>query len=810
MPFPALVWLIGAQIALWFIGRALLPRPDKPQPSGLSDFRFPTVDPTRPLAAIFGTVKLAPSVSWFGDLGTFGFQINGQDAGFYYYLSLDLAVCQGPVDELLDLRFGDKSPGLTLLSHEAGYDRYHLNNPNLFGGNRQGGGIDGYLDVYYGVAHPAISAYLQEWASPDYPGNPHTCHLVMHGNPDPNFTGAYVGTSAYLPEITATVLCCPNSLGIAGGKHRWPLVGPSDPGYDSNPACILYELLVNPIWAAGIPSALIDPASFLAAGETLYSEKLGMSFALESAQEAVDYAAEILRTIDGDIYEDPETGLVTLRLLRDDYDHDALPLLDPSSVDEVELTPGGWDETSNVARISYISRLENFASRVAQWINSANVAKRGARVPVSIDFKGLSNAWAASLVAGRTLRKVSSQPNKFRITVNRLAWNLPPGAPFKLTWPPLGFEQAVCRVVIPRSGTLEDGRITLEAVRDAFDVSGAAYARPDPNEWNDPASPAIPAAAEQLIEAPYQLVNGPDRYALALAARDSSTLQGFEIWSDPAGGTDYAESGTAAGFHPTGLLVAAYPAETDAYDHTGFELESMLDLARLESCTDDELMHGVNLALIDEEIVAWRSISSWVTQTITYVYRGVFDTVPAAHALGARVWFFSAGPEARVNPSAPYLSDLTIAAKLRPYTLRSLLPLSQAARLTVVLASRALKPLPPGRVRLNNLAWPTSLSGDIELTWTHRHRVIQATAGMVVSQDAEDQATAPEGNYTIQVRVNTVLKRTVSELTGKSWTWTAAMQATDGATTGSAIAIRLIPVNGSLSGTYQQREFLIS
>jgi hypothetical protein len=147
-----------------------------------------------------------------------------------------------------------------------------------------------------------------------------------------------------------------------------------------------------------------------------------------------------------------------------------------------------------------------------------------------------------------------------------------------------------------------------------------------------------------------------------------------------------------------------------------------------------------------------------------------------------------------------------------PYTMRSLFDIAAATRLTVTTASRALKPLPPGKVRLNSTAWPTSLVAgvDVVVTWAHRHRLDQAAAGLIVSQDADDQAAAPEGNYTIEVRVGGTLKRTVTAITGTTWTWTAAMQTTDGGTTGAAVTIRLIPVNGALSGNSQLRGFALS
>jgi hypothetical protein len=172
----------------------------------------------------------------------------------------------------------------------------------------------------------------------------------------------------------------------------------------------------------------------------------------------------------------------------------------------------------------------------------------------------------------------------------------------------------------------------------------------------------------------------------------------------------------------------------------------------------------------------------------------------------------------------PYAADGTIAAKLLPFTPHAVLPIADATRLTVALASRCLNPLPPGRVRLASAlypggsAWPDAIiltdpgvtGVDVVVTWAHRHRLNQAADGVIVSQDGTDYAASPEGNYTIKVWVDGVLKRTVTAVTGTTWTWTVAMQTADGANIYSMNAvISITPVNGSLSGTAQVRGFLL-
>lgn len=794
------VWL-ALYIASFFIQRALAPKPDKPQPKGVSDFQFPTAEASRAVPVVFGTCKLTgPNVVWYGDFRADGFQIKGQDAGFYYYLGADLALCHGPVDEVHDVLFEDRSPGWTRTLQAADYDRFRMDNTMLFGGNTQGGGIVGDCDFYYGIAAQTPNDYLQAKANADYPGLSQICHAVMRG--------IYWGTSEYIKPLAFLVTRCPNTLGMTGNKHRIAF-SPPGWGYDSNPACMLYDILTNAVWGLGLPSSSIDVASFQAAGETLYAEGFGLAMVLDQQADATEVIGEILRHVDGDLFTDPQSGLLTLALTRADYDPGTLPVLDETNLDDVELTRGSWSETANVAKITYTSRQDNFTARIAQWQNQANLQIRGQVALTEVEFRGLSNPHAAGLVAGRVLKTVSYPLARLKLTANRTAWALRPGSVFKLNWPPLGISGMVCRVTRPAGGELGSGKITVEAIEDAFSISATAYTDPGGSGWVDPLGQPTAAAAQALVEAPHQLAGDAIRQLVALAARGDSSLLGYQIWSDPAGGTAFGQTGSATGFAALGHLVPTKLMDGPAIDDSEWEIDQALDMDLLGSVSEDEFTGGVNLLVVDDEVMAWRYVTKPdANYRISRLMRGVLDTVPGDHVAGATVWFL---PQQLplVNPSAPYQSDLTVAVKVLPYNLRYVLGLSSATAMSLALASRALKPLPPGKVRVNGTAWPQNVTGDAVITWTHRHRVQQTAAGIVVSQDAEDFAAAPEGDYTIEVRVNLVLKRTVTGITGKTWTYTAAMRAADDPDPLHLVQIRIIPVNGGLSGRYQVRAFLM-
>jgi hypothetical protein len=790
----------------------LQPKPDKPQPKGLSDFDVPTADASRAIPVVFGSVKVAgPNVIWYGNLGQEVFQVGGQDYGYYYTLGLALGVCFGPVDSFDGLLFEDRSAGWSFVSGDTNMETRLFNNVQLFGPNTQGGGVKGNADCYFGTDAQPTSAYLQGAANVDWPGLPRLCYLVLHGGYKPQYGGVYLGTSAYVKPMAVLVTRCPNQLGLPSGHHRMSVAG----GFDANPACMLYEILTDTTWGLGLPGSSIDTDSFIDAGEALFTEGLGLAMILEQPTEASETMREILRHIDAGLSTDPSSGKLVLKLIRDDYVIGDLPVLDQSNVSEVEFTRGSWSETFNVAKVTYTSRADAWTERIAQWQNLANLQVQGVTVATQVDYRGFSNSHSAGLAAARVAKATSYPFARLRLKVNRAAWALRAADVFKLNWPPLGIADMVCRVTRPASGELENGLMSLEAVEDSFSVSGTGYTDPPGSQWGDPVAPPVAAAQQALFEIPYHLSSASGRQLGALAARAAATLTGFQIWSDPAGGTAYVGLNASSSWCPYGELTGSYAKSTSALDATGFSVGNTIDIDRLESVSALAIYLGYNLALIDNEIIAWQTVGgSGATRQITNVLRGVLDTVPADHSSGAKVWFFgSAGPLALVDPVGGYPADGTVTAKILPFTAVATLPIASATQISKATVNRAAKPMPPGNVKVGGIAWPTSFAAGADriVTWATRNRVTQKASGDVVAQDSGDYPLGgSEGNFTIEVRVNTVLQRTVTALSSGTWTWTAAMQTTDGATAGTSISIRVIPVNGSLVGTYQERLFTIT
>lgn len=153
-----------------------------------------------------------------------------------------------------------------------------------------------------------------------------------------------------------------------------------------------------------------------------------------------------------------------------------------------------------------------------------------------------------------------------------------------------------------------------------------------------------------------------------------------------------------------------------------------------------------------------------------------------------------------------YPADLTLKVKFLPVNSRSVLPLVSAQEVTLATASRFLKPLPPGNLKLNGLAyasWPTTTSGDITLSWSHRNRLAQGVGQQLVAQDVAGTYSL-EGSLTVRAYVAGLLKRTWSAVTGTSQIYTLADRTADDADLTKQVCFTITPVNGNLEGTVRQ------
>ncbi len=444
----------------------------------------PTVEEGRPVPVLWGTAKLsAPNVTWYGDYSREG----DGDGGYLYFLHMMWCWCFGPVDAVLSLEWDDleaplcvtPSPYVPLpypLLRESAPSDFFVNAPNLFGGSDQEGGVTGPYTLAWGAADQTVDSDLASRlriSAGECPAYRGLCYSFTPDDPHWRF---YQGKSPYMKPHGMVARRCPNPLGLTGGAH--------DIDGNANPACMLYELLTDDTWGLRYDPALVNAASFVSAANTLTAEGFGLSMVQLSQTDGRSIANDILRHVDGLLYSDRATGLISMGLIRDDYDPEEIVQLDDDAIIELEsFSRPSVTALPNKILLSYVDRDQHFVEKVASAIDLAGVQSRGKIISQDLRFPGIDHAELAQRVAERELKAASYPFAGLSLKVNRAAWSLRPGSVFRLSYAPLGISRMVCRVVKIAYGTIADGAIRIEAIEDAFGVDWTAYSPPAPSGW---------------------------------------------------------------------------------------------------------------------------------------------------------------------------------------------------------------------------------------------------------------------------------------------------------------------------------------
>lgn len=815
MPFP-LVALIFAGIS--FAANSLLNRRPKAKPlkpSDLSEFSFPSADENRPIPYIAGTLPVVPNITFFGDLSTtpisqfvktslLGTGVR-QQLGFRYNVGMELGLCFGANVHCKRITVDDKeifvgdlvgSPATTTILKES-----------LFGGEGEDGegGINVTLDFYEGNSSQVANPYMvTQYARQN--GHRDVCYAVWRG---PSYgslyqAGKYVSGGGYIGKV-------PQIRPMKFYLQRIPVflgAGTATIGEDANAADVLYELATSRLFGAGLSPSKLNSPAFAAMAATLKAEDFGISVLWERTDDLEAVIQSILDTVDAAFYTDLQTGLITPRLIRKDYDPNTiLHLTDDEVLDIKSFSRGSWEETKNEVRLEYTNRAEDYQQKTAFAQDRANFQIRNATDPVTIDYKYITNATNAQKVAFRECRRLSVPLARATLTVNRYAAQLTPGAVFKWsttkTTPTIS--NKVMRVLKVDYGKLADTTIELFCAEDIFALGGAIYSVNTSTNWVNPVTDALAPNPVIVQEQPYWYAGAAFRpWTFARQPNGSHLAWDLNISTD--GGATYSLKQADEIFTPVGVLFANYSQNTADVDATGFEI---INLAGMEgvfapTSASEIASSGTGLIYFEDtgEIAAFESIV-FNTTTGRYevkgIWRGLLDTTPANHGTATRVWFFANGQSRLAEDFSG-----TIQLKHLTRTSRNQLSLASATAYPLTNNSRTLKPYPPSYLRINGSYTTATHTGDVSLQWNSRNRLTQTT---ILKQS--DASVAAEGGttYTLTIRNNlNAVIRLATLIAGTSYTYTLAQETIDnGGAPSPTLTFELVAVVGANVSTVYRK-----
>lgn len=625
-----------------------------------------------------------------------------QTIGYKYYMGMHMVLCQGPVDAIVQLYAGEKAiPGSGAVSNTS----LSINAPDLFGGDRKEGGIVGQVDVLLGGDTQGQNSYL----------------VNQLGSSVPSFRGvvSLVLRKVYLCAMSPYPKAWWASIRRIPARSWYP--AKANMSGSANPAHIIYEAATSKLYGLGYPESQMDQAAFIKAADTLYAEDFRMSLVLSGEGSVEEFIQIVLDHIDGTFYLNQRTGLFTLKLLRADYLVSSLPTYDESNV----LSLGSFQralpsETVNEVVIVYRPMGATKDSSLT-FQDLASIQAQGGVISQRLNYTGLDTSGLATKVGLRELKVRSSPLASIRIEVNRKAWNLNPGDPFKFSWPAYGISQMIFRAVLINYGDLTDGKITIDAVEDVFGLPSAMYEDPPETEWIDPISDPVPVVSQRLWELPYYVL------ATTMSAADfQAEFTDSSVWVQSMAKAPVVSPGYSLYVRPTGGTYVD-PTDHEAEWTPECTLSSPMgksDTTLTVSYIDPSLLRIGGWALIDNEIVRIDSVD--MANFHIVVGRGCMDTVPESHAGGTRIWF---GDGAGGYDSTEYVAGEVLFAKLTTKTGKGVLSLSAASEVSLTTTGRAGKPYPPGRFQINgDLAYPSNISGALTVGWVERNRLTQTAS----------------------------------------------------------------------------------
>ena len=516
--------------------------------------------------------------------------------------------------------------------------------------------------------------------------------------------------------------------------------------YDMNPAHIVRECVTDPDWGLGHPETENDDAASTYAADLLYTEEMGISINWYRQGPVEDFIAQIKKHINAELYVDRQTSKYVLKLIRDDYDPDALLTLDENDIVRIENArrPALGELINSVTVVYWDTCTSKDASVTVQ--DEALIQMQGGTINTTIQYPGFTNFRNAVRAAQRDLLALSTPLYASTIYAKRTADGLNIGDVFILTYPDYDISQMIVRITEADYGDGRKNEIRLNVVEDVFALPVTPINEQDPDDpgWEDPIQPPVAADYRLAVESPYYelvqylgerdladfLADEPQLgYVGAAAVRPENAISA-QIHTDSGGG--YSSAGLLD-FCASCLLTAGVDQVEKAWT-----FDNGIDL---------DLVTVGEHAQIDGELVRIDAIDS-SAGTIT-VGRGVLDTEPRAHLDNARIffWDFYYGFD-----KTEYVSSDIVDVKILPTTGRGTLPIADAPVDQVALDGRAIRPYPPADLQIDGVAYPviTIAGGSIDVTWVHRDR-LQQTDGTLY--DHTDASIGPEAGTTYKLQI---------------------------------------------------------
>ena len=692
-----------------------------------------------------------------------------------YYMSLHYGIACGPIDEIRAIIINEKEAWSGSVSD---YTDIAINKPDLFGGVKKEGGAVGTATYLPGNAAQVMPEFLANklgLTSDTCPAYRGIASIFMTGGAggggfywtanSPYIQGTWVVARRAPKVLNQSIAMIPDKDGKLS---------------DANVAHVIYESMTNTDWGIGTPTAGINVQSFSDCAQTLYDEKFGISLLWVAQQSVEEFTSKLLGYVEGVIYVNPRDGLLTMKLIRGDYDEDDLPVIDPSNAKLSNFQRKLWGETVNEIVVSWTNP-ESEETETVSAQDLANIAIQGGVVSDSNEYEGVRNADLAMKLATRDLRVASYPLATCEAEVNREAWDIVPGSCVKVVWPQHGLDGVVMRVTNVDYGKIGDSKVRLALSEDVFALDTQDYVEPPASGWIDPSELPAPLVYSLVFTLPYYFARtmGDDTTLAALG--EPQVLAGV-LGAQP--GQDTAEfilatMGSNSLGNPTVIKGTSLSITARATISTAlvYEVTSVVSFSG-KSQGDGLAAGGFAIMGTTDENMEICLITSVVGNVIT-MKRGMLDTTPKEWPVGTPIWFVA--EDAVIDDETVYTAGQTVTYRPLTVTSRGTLLYADATEAEGEMTNRPWLPTRPADVKVagQSTGIVNAISvANVNVTWKNRNRSTEDS----ILLDWDDASVSPESGQTTSIVIldpdtRAVLNR-VDGLTGTSYSMSTGLVTT--------------------------------
>lgn len=736
-----------------------------------------------------------------------------------YFMAIHFGVCAGPIDEFKEIWIGEKLAwsGSAVNSGPEG-SQVNIIRPDLFGGSQKEGGVVGGVIFRNGAGfNDPIAELMSRLKDPEtgaWAFGPESPGIAYRGVANVFFKELNGASTGFMWSTNYAVIRDTWFKVKRSPKPRAYLNSLRMIGEDANPAAIILECLLSKEFGMWAQPENIDITSFEYAAQLLQDENFGLSLMWVQQDTIEEFINVILSHINAVVFVSPRTGLLTLKLLRGDYDAETLQEITPKDCKLQGFKRRSWGEVINEVIVKWTNPV-NEESEAVSVQDGSNIAMQGSLVSKTMEMPGIRTAELALRVAQRELQMNATPILSIEIVCKRFFYDFEPGDVFKFTWPRHGINQAIMRVTQVNYGAMGSDEITIQAKEDLFGMPESTFFDGQPGGWVDPAEDPAPPVYSTAVTVPYQLLHSflnvapeqmpeyPTAITAALVTQTGSDTYAYDMWGERTadGQTErflIAQHGLAS----RGTLESALTKEVDSV----IKLNNLLVRARVRS--------GAYLwiGLDDSDQGEWVQIYN-SDSTGLHIHRGLFDTVPQEWPVDTPVWVVdSVGLAIDKINGVPieHADGETVRYWALTKTSKGTLAMDQAPAITTVANDRAYLPYRPGNVKVNGLLFPDEITSvDLAITWSHRNKDLEL-AGADLWADAS--ASLPAGvTYTVEIynAVTDTLIKQENGITGEAFSYPAAQETLDTGALAKHVRVVVYAVHEVYGPSWQAYEQVI-